>query len=170
MKILNKLRHIFPFSALLLTYFALVHLHLLYGLPIWGSTFPTYLQKLQRLQNKALRIISNCNSKTSTTPLFYQSKILKIQNLYYFEIAKIMHHTPTSTFPSALHPSLPKPVQFIIALLDLIFETIYTYHTSYRLDVNDELNFKGQKSGTPFLRIFETKRLIPSNVILKFSS
>ena len=41
--ILNKLRHIFPSSALLLIYFALVHPHLLYGLPIWGSTFPIYL-------------------------------------------------------------------------------------------------------------------------------
>ena len=60
--ILNKLRHIFPCSALLI-YFTLVHLHLLYGLPIWGSTFPTYLQKLQCLQNKALCIISNCNPK-----------------------------------------------------------------------------------------------------------
>ena len=89
--IINKLRHIFPSSALLLIYFALVHPHLLHGLPIWGSSFPTYLQKLQHLQNKALRIISNCNPKTSTTPLFYQYKILKIQDLFYFEIAKIMH-------------------------------------------------------------------------------
>ena len=89
-EILNKLRHIFPSSALLI-YFALVHPHLLYGLPIWEITFPTYLQKLQRLQNKALRIISNCNPKTSTTPFFYEYKILKIQDLYYFEISKIMH-------------------------------------------------------------------------------
>ena len=169
MEILNKLRHIFPSSALLI-YFTLVHPHLLYSLPIWGSTFPTYLQKLQRLQNKTLRIISNCNPKTSTTPLFYQYKILKIQDLYYFEIAKIMHQYSNNTFQSALYHSLPKPVQFIIGLLDLIFETIYTYHTSYRLDVNDQLNIKGQKSGTPSLLIFETNCLIPSNVILQFSS
>ena len=60
----------------------------------------------------------------------------------------------------------------IIGLLDLIFETIYeyTYHTSYRLDVNDQLNFKRQKSETPSLLTFEINCLIPSNVILKFSS
>ena len=46
--ILNKLQHIFPSFALLI-YFTLVHPHLLYGLPIWESTFPTYLQKLQCL-------------------------------------------------------------------------------------------------------------------------
>ena len=99
MGILNKLRHIFPSSALLLIYFTLVHPYLLYGLPIWGSTFPTCLQKLQRLQNKALRIISNCNPKTSTAPLFYQYKILKIQDLYYFEIAKIMHQYSNKHLP-----------------------------------------------------------------------
>ena len=64
--ILNKLRHIFPSSALLLINFALFHPPLLYGFHIWGSTFPTYLQKLQRLQNKTLRIISNCSPKIST--------------------------------------------------------------------------------------------------------
>ena len=97
--ILNKLRHIFSSSALVLIYFSLVHPHLLYGLPISGSTFPTYLQKLLRLQNKAVRIISNCNSKTSTTPLFYQYKILKIQDLYYLEIAKIMHQYSNKHLP-----------------------------------------------------------------------
>ena len=99
MGILNKLRHIFPSSALLLIYFALVHPHLLCDLPIWGSTFPTYLQKLQRLQNKALCIISNCNPKTSTTPLFYQYEILKIQDLYYFEIVKVMHQYSNKHLP-----------------------------------------------------------------------
>ena len=100
MEILNKLRHIFSSSALLLIYFGLVHPHLLYGLPIWGSTFPTYLQKLQRLQNKAFRVISNCNPKTSAKPLFYQYKILKIQDFYYFEIAKIMHQYSNKHLPN----------------------------------------------------------------------
>ena len=99
MGILNKLRHIFPSSAILLIYFALVHPDLLYSLPIWGSTFPTYLKKLQRLQNKALRIISNYNPKTSAIPLFYQYKILKIQDLYYFEIAKIIYQYSNKHLP-----------------------------------------------------------------------
>ena len=86
------------------------------------------------------------------------------------KLPKLCTNTPTNTFQSALHPSLPKPVQFIIGQQDLIFETIYTYHTSYRPDVNDQLNFKGQKSGTPSLLIFKIKCLITSNVILKFSS
>ena len=48
---------------------------------------------------KTLLLISNCNPKTSTTPHFYQYKILKIQNLYYFEIAKIMHQYSNKHLP-----------------------------------------------------------------------
>ena len=83
---------------------------------------------------------------------------------------KLCTNTPTNTFQSALHPSLPNPVQFIIALLDPIFETIYIYLNSHHLNVNNQFNFKEQKSGTTSLLIFKTNRLIPSNVILKFSS
>ena len=68
--ILCKLRFLFPFSTLLLLYHALIHLHLLYGPPICGSTFKTYLDKLQILQNKAIRIITNSDRRSSITPQF----------------------------------------------------------------------------------------------------
>ena len=89
--ILSKLRFFFPKSTLILLYYALIHLHLLYALPLRGSTFPTYLTKLQRLQNKALRIIFNNKQHDSLTPLFHKLEILKIRDLYYFEICKLMY-------------------------------------------------------------------------------
>ena len=49
---LSKLRFLFPSSTPLLLYHALLHPHLFYGLPIWGSTFKTYLDELQILQIK----------------------------------------------------------------------------------------------------------------------
>ena len=88
--ILSKLRYVLPSSTLHLLYFSLVHPHLLYGLPLWGSTFSSYLAKLQRLQNKAIRIISNSFS-SSITPQFHKLGILKIHDLYTYEISKLMH-------------------------------------------------------------------------------
>ena len=44
--ILSKLYFLFPKSILLLLYYALIHPHLIFALPLWGSTFPTYLIKL----------------------------------------------------------------------------------------------------------------------------
>ena len=71
--ILSKVRCLFPSSTLLLLYFALIHPHLLFGLVLWGNTAnSTYLSKLHRLQNKAIRIISNCNYRSPITPHFYK--------------------------------------------------------------------------------------------------
>ena len=89
--ILSKLRFLFPKSTLILLYYALIHPHLLYALPLWGSTFPAYLAKLQRLHNKALRIIFNCKQHDFLTPLFHKLEILKIRDLYHFEICKLMY-------------------------------------------------------------------------------
>ena len=55
--ILSKLRHFLPQSALLKIYYALIHCQLLYGLPISGSTFSSYINKLKSLQNKAVKTI-----------------------------------------------------------------------------------------------------------------
>ena len=100
--ILSKLRHVFPSSTLLLLYYALVQPHLLYGITLWGSTFPSYLTKLQKLQNKAIRIITKTNIRSSVTPQFRKLGILKISELYTFETAKLMHQHSTNMLPQNL--------------------------------------------------------------------
>ena len=52
--ILTKLKTILPKQNLLQLYHTFVHSHLTYGISIWGSTYLSYLQKLQKVQNKAL--------------------------------------------------------------------------------------------------------------------
>ena len=91
--ILSKLRSTFPSPTLLLLYHALVQPHLVYVLPLWGSTFKTYLSKLQILQNKALRIITKSDWRTPITSKFRNLKILKIADLYTFELAKLIINT-----------------------------------------------------------------------------
>ena len=98
--ILSKLRFLFPSSTLLFLYYALVHPHLVYELPIWGSTFVTYLSKLQTLQNKAIRIITNFDLRTPIIPKYRNLKILKITKLYTFEIAKLMHQHSKNSLSS----------------------------------------------------------------------
>ena len=54
--IMAKFSYHLPPNALLTLYHSLVHVHLIYALPVWTTIFPTYLIKLKRLQNKAIRI------------------------------------------------------------------------------------------------------------------
>ena len=47
--ILFKLKPELPQNALLKLYYAMVHLYLIYGQVAWGSTFPSYIEKLNIL-------------------------------------------------------------------------------------------------------------------------
>ena len=101
--ILFKLRQFMPRSVLLMLYYSFVHAHLLYALPVWASTYPTYLKRLQVLQNKAIRIISKIQPRESITKQYFNLKILKIEEMYNFETAKIMHKASTNSLPSPLN-------------------------------------------------------------------
>ena len=47
--IIAKVSYYLPFNTLITLYHALVHSQLLYALPIWASTYKTYLNKLEKL-------------------------------------------------------------------------------------------------------------------------
>ena len=75
---------------------SLVYSHLQFGLTVWCSTILSYSFKLQRLQNKAMRIITDIHSPI--TPKFNNLGILKISELYAHKIAKIMHQHSKPAF------------------------------------------------------------------------
>ena len=97
---LSRLRYLFLSSTLLLLYSSLIQPHLLYGLLLWGSTFPSYLTNMKHLQNKALRITSNSNYRASITPTYHKLHISKISDMYKFELAKLTHQHSRNSLPS----------------------------------------------------------------------
>ena len=100
--ILGKLRSLLPKSTLLLLYHALIHPHLIYALPLWDCSFSSYIQKLQRLQNKAIRIICNTSRYSSANILFYKLGILKIGDLYQYETGKLMYQYSQNNLPTGV--------------------------------------------------------------------
>ena len=40
--VISRLRYFLPSSTLINLYYSLIHSHLLYGLPVWASTYKTY--------------------------------------------------------------------------------------------------------------------------------
>ena len=97
--VLAKLSYYLPCNTLIILYYSFVHTHLHYTLPLWGPTYKSYLMKLKRLQNKALRIISKTKIRGKMTPQYYKYEILKLENLYNFEIAKLMYQFTPSKLP-----------------------------------------------------------------------
>ena len=100
--IISKLRSTLPKKALTHLYYAFVHPQLLYGLPVWGSTYKTYLSKLCVLQNKAIKSICGAKYFDKSSIYYSQLNILKLPDLFKFETAKLVHQYFSNHLPSPL--------------------------------------------------------------------
>ena len=101
------MKHYLPNSALLMLYYSIVHLHILYGIILWGSTYTSHLKKLQLLQNKAVRAICSLYWREHVTPCFDCPSILKVRDVAKMEMAKFVHksvnHSQPKYFQSYFH-------------------------------------------------------------------
>ena len=86
----------------------MVHSHLLYGLVVWGSTFPSYLKKLNSIQNKAVKLIGGVNYLDRATPYYSKLNILKLPDLYKLETAKFVFRFMHNTLPQSFSESFVK--------------------------------------------------------------
>ena len=82
-------------------YHGLVSSYLRYGVTTWGSAKSTALEKLNSLQKRAVKIISPTNL---TCQRAYQiSKVLTIESIYKYELAKFIHTLSISKNPEAFN-------------------------------------------------------------------
>ena len=99
--VLCKLRHILPKSALRILYHSMIHPHLLYGITVWGNAFDKHLKRLATLQNKAVKLISGAQWRDHVTPTYLKLQILKLNDLYLYEVAKLMHKHTRKKLPTS---------------------------------------------------------------------
>ena len=84
--IIQSLRNTLPCSTLKSLYFALVHPYLNYCNIVWGGTSKKYLEPLFILQKRAIRIINKKPFLSHTNSLFLESSILKLDDLFKFNL------------------------------------------------------------------------------------
>ena len=85
-----KLRHFPPTHTLLNIYQALIAPYLTYGLTVWGQACKSYLDKLLKLQKRALCFIYFSDHNEHAIPLFVDVHILPLKFVYYESIANLM--------------------------------------------------------------------------------
>ena len=99
--LIAKMRKYFSNKNLILLYYAFFYSHVLYRILGWGSATKSAIMPIQILQNKAIRIISNSTWKDhiKSNTLFLKYNILKIEDIYKFELSKFMYlfHTNALT-------------------------------------------------------------------------
>lgn len=77
---LCKARHYISHDDLKTLYYAIFSSHLVYGCQIWGQVNNTFNDKIFKLQNRALRIITFSNFRVDSYPLYNNLKILKLKD------------------------------------------------------------------------------------------
>jgi len=89
--ILNKAKNLLPNKILLNVYYALVHPHLLYCTSVTANTTKKNLDKLYKVQKKAIKIINNNPNNKSTMDKFKSMKILPLPQLIKLQQSLFMH-------------------------------------------------------------------------------
>ena len=97
-------------------YHGLVSSYLRYGVTTWGSAKSTALEKLNSLHNRAVKIISPSNITCESA--YQLSKILTIESIYKFEIAKFIHTISIKKNPKVFD--------------SYVLPIFHTYHTRSR--------------------------------------
>jgi hypothetical protein len=98
---LSKIRYYVDWNTLHMVYFGIFSSIMSYGSQIWGQ-LNHITKKVQVLQNKALRIMHFQPPRTTATPLFKISEILKITDLVSVQNFLFAHDSLNNNLPIAL--------------------------------------------------------------------
>ena len=90
-------------SSLKTLYFALIHPHLLYSLPIYSCTTKKNIKRVYGMQKKAIRSITKSRYNDPPYPLFNKLKILPFEHLITLTCGLLMHSIYYKYSPSSLH-------------------------------------------------------------------
>jgi len=82
--LLSRSRHILPEKALITVYNAIVLPILDYSLILWGFTYNSHINRLERLQRRALRVMSFSAFDADSDPLFKRMGIMTIKERLLF--------------------------------------------------------------------------------------
>lgn len=99
---MNMSKRIISANNLKILYYSLVHPYLIYGIRLWGSCLKKYIHKLEVLQNRALRSMTNGKYNDPTSPMYKSMNILKLKDLFIHEQYMFMYSFVNKLLPDPL--------------------------------------------------------------------
>jgi hypothetical protein len=96
---MKQLKYSIPTDCLITLYHSLISPHLSNGILVWGNALQKYIRRLEILQKKAIRIIYKAKYRSHTDPLFKSSKILKLADLYEYQVCLFMYDYEHKNLP-----------------------------------------------------------------------
>ena len=88
---IKQIKHFFPHVIQKTLYYALVHPHIEYGILAWGGANSSILRHTVVMQKRAMRYIHNSTYNSHADPLFKLSSIMKLEDVYNYQMALFMY-------------------------------------------------------------------------------
>ena len=95
--IINHLKCIYPQRILFTLYNSLITSHMLYGILLWGKS--DNVQTIDKLQKRAIRLISYSRPFEHTEPLFKVFNLLKFNDIYTLKLLKFFYKLSNNSLP-----------------------------------------------------------------------
>jgi hypothetical protein len=87
---LSKIKRYMSQDVLRNIYFGLVYPHLFYCISCWGAVQNSRIDKLKKLQNRAIRMIGKASRLSPSSIIFKTLNLLKLEDIYKLRVTTIM--------------------------------------------------------------------------------
>ena len=100
---LRNLAKVCPRNILLMAYYGLIYPYLAYGIRLWGGCAKHKLERVFRLQKRAIRVIFNLQPRESCRDAFRELDLLTLPSLYIFYVVVYCRAECSLTQGSQIH-------------------------------------------------------------------
>ena len=100
--VMRKVKRFLNHKSMCTLYNSLILPHLSYCAEIWGNTYKTTLDPIEKIQKKAIRIVNDAGYLDHTTPLFIKCKALKFADIVQLKTAQIVFRARHNLLPENL--------------------------------------------------------------------
>jgi len=145
---LYKIRQYCPTTVLKSLYHSLFSSHLSYGLAVWGNADLIYLDKISKLQKRAVRAITFADYRASSLPILKKLEILSVKDLFEYKVSSLMWDFDHNTLPPSLATQFSRK------------NTLHSHQT--RMATSGKLEIKStytKKYGTKAFKVYGAKML-----------
>jgi hypothetical protein len=88
--VISRIKHIIPRKYIRTLYFTMIYPYLSNGIQLWGSAYAVHRKPLIISQKRIIRIVTGAKYNEHTDLLFKNEGLLKLDDIYNFEISKII--------------------------------------------------------------------------------
>ena len=143
--LLYRLRSYVTDDTLLMLYFSLVYSRIQYGITLWGTSAKSYMREINVRLNNVVRLMTYSKKYSHVSQLYKHLNLLKLNDIYKFEIAKFMYLLHNKKLPAVLSSQFTKIEKIHSHNTRQIHKCVYFIPQSTKSITQNLLAFRGTK-------------------------